>query len=80
MSTAPCPFAVGDTLKRRDSSALAQKIRVTEVSADGCAQDFIKADVLEGENTKDPLKVFRTGWFLYEKIVEITEAEMTGEV
>lgn len=60
---APLPFAVGDELTRRNTGALAIRIKVTAIN-----QNFLMADVLEGENKKDPLKVFRAGWVLYSKV------------
>lgn len=62
------PFNVGDELENAHASALAKKVRVTAIHANGYAQDYFKADVLEGENTKDPLTVYRAGWFLYKKV------------
>lgn len=53
----------GDVLENTDSHALARKIRVTEVTS-----TLLKADVLEGENTSEPLTVFRAGWHLYRKL------------
>lgn len=62
--SSPLPdFKVGDVLERRDGRALATKIRVTEVTAND-----LKADVLEGDNTSEPLTVYRAGWFLYKKV------------
>lgn len=59
-----CP-QVGDVLENTSEHALARKIRITEVS-----MSYFMADVLEGENTTEPLKVFRAGWFLYQKPCE----------
>lgn len=56
-----CPKA-GDVMVRQRQLGLADKIRVTEVTA----EKFV-ADVLEGPNTTDPLTVFRAGWHLYRK-------------
>lgn len=55
---------VGDLLENTSPSALARKIRVTAVTA-----TELKADVIEGLNTKVPLTVFRAGWHLYRKLV-----------
>lgn len=57
-----CP-KIGDTLENASPHALARKVRVTEVT-----EAHFMADVLEGENTTDPLKVLRAGWGLYRKI------------
>lgn len=56
-----CP-QVGTVLENQSPHALARKVRVTEVTG-----EFFVADVIEGENTKDPLKVYRAGWDLYRK-------------
>ena len=56
------PFKVGDVLERTGGTSLATKVRVTEVT-----DDHFKAEVLVGDNTRDPITVFRDGWFLYAK-------------
>lgn len=52
----------GDVLEAVNLSALARRVLVTEVTA-----NYFKAAVLEGENTKDPITVFKAGWSLYAK-------------
>lgn len=56
------PIQIGDILENVSPYALCKRVRVTEVSP-----THFKADVLEGENTRDPLTVFRAGWHLYRK-------------
>jgi hypothetical protein len=53
---------VGDVLEEVNPTALARRVLVTEVAA-----NYFKAAVLEGENTKDPITVFKAGWPLYAK-------------
>lgn len=62
----------GDVLEAVNPTALARRVLVTEVAA-----DHFKAAVLEGENTKDPITVFKAGWPLYAKTAntELTDAQ-----
>lgn len=53
---------VGDVLENASPHALCKRVRVTEVKP-----THFKADVLEGDNTREPLTVFRAGWHLYKK-------------
>jgi hypothetical protein len=53
---------VGDVLEATNSTALARRVLVTEVTA-----DHFKAAVLEGDNTREPITVFKAGWPLYAK-------------
>lgn len=55
-------FEVGDTLENTSPMALAKKVRVTDKT-----KFYFRADVLEGDNTKNPITVYRAGWFLYRK-------------
>lgn len=52
----------GDVLEAVNPSALARRVLVTEVAA-----DYFKAAVLEGDNTREPITVFKAGWPLYAK-------------
>ena len=63
---------VGDTIESRNPHSLARRARVTEVT-----DVMFVATVLEGENTKDPLKVFRAGWPMY-VILGAEEGEECG--
>lgn len=53
---------IGDVLISRSPHTLARQIRVTKVTT-----ECFEADVLEGENTVDPITVYRAGWHLYTK-------------
>lgn len=57
------PFAPGDTLENTSPMALAKKIRVMAIN-----ERAFTGEVLEGENTKDPITVYRAGWCLYRKV------------
>lgn len=57
------PFTVGDVLEQTSGASLASKVRITEIT-----DAHFKAEVLVGDNTREPLTVFRAGWFLYAKI------------
>lgn len=57
------PFAPGDLLENASPYALARKIRVVDVTA-----RRFKAEVLEGDDTSEPLTVMRAGWHLYRKV------------
>lgn len=52
----------GDVLEATSATALARRVLVTEVTA-----AYFKAVVLDGENTRDPITVFKAGWCLYAK-------------
>jgi len=66
----------GDVLEAVNPTALARRVLVTEVTA-----DHFKAAVLEGENTKDPITVFKAGWPLYAKTanIGIGKTDTTGK-
>lgn len=53
---------VGDVLEATNATALARRVLVTEATA-----AYFKASVLEGENTRDTITVFKAGWSLYAK-------------
>lgn len=53
---------VGDVLEAVNPTALARRVLVTEVAA-----NYFKASVLEGDNTREPITVFKAGWPLYAK-------------
>jgi hypothetical protein len=53
---------VGDVLEATNPTALARRVLVTEVAA-----AYFKAAVLEGDNTREPITVFKAGLPLYAK-------------
>lgn len=53
---------IGDVLISRSPHTLARQIRVTKVTT-----ECFEADVLEGEDTVNPLTVYPTGWKFYIK-------------
>jgi hypothetical protein len=59
---------VGDVLEAVNPTALARRVLVTEVAA-----NYFKAAVVEGENTKDPITVFKAGWPLYAQTANVPD-------
>jgi hypothetical protein len=53
---------VGDVMEATNPTALARRVMVTEVTA-----AYFKAAVLEGDNTREPITIFKAGWSLYSK-------------
>jgi hypothetical protein len=65
---------VGDVLEATNPTALARRVLVTEVSA-----THFKASVLEGQNTREPITVFKAGWWLYAKAANAALSESGGD-